>query len=371
MPFPAVQILFNDRLLQVVPLVKAKTSIGRMRENDIVIDNLSVSRFHASLLVEGEHVFLEDHDSENGCFVNGERIRKVEITQQDHIIIGKHRLVLTEIQDSAVEGVDEASERGSSPWDASSTYAVDAATQQRILESIQKKHDEKLGVSQPLLDIFTQDGERETRAWDKATLTIGRALDNDIIFTHPQVSRRHAVLQRIAGTFEVQDLDTGNGTYVNGQRRAKHVLRPGDIITIGSEKIIFRPDPNDPNAETRDAPTPEAAPEPEQIFDPDTHEKPTVEVSPLAGSPEPQVTDDVASVELPRDLPATDAVVAEMSMFQGLPRAPEPAQSIGGVLQLELQIDLSTLAEPAREAIKTLAESPSAIPAEIRFKIKG
>ena len=53
-----LQVLFKGRLLQSVPLDRPVLTIGRLKENDVVIDNLSVSRLHARILLEGERVFL-------------------------------------------------------------------------------------------------------------------------------------------------------------------------------------------------------------------------------------------------------------------------------------------------------------------------
>ena len=67
-----------------------------VKENDVVIDNLSVSRLHARIVLEGERVFLEDQGSGNGCLVNGCRVDRAPIAPGDEILIGKHELVLVE-----------------------------------------------------------------------------------------------------------------------------------------------------------------------------------------------------------------------------------------------------------------------------------
>ncbi|MCD6385058.1 FHA domain-containing protein, partial [Candidatus Sumerlaeota bacterium] len=67
-------------------------NIGRARDNDIVIENLAVSRNHARIRrVEGKYI-LTDLNSANGTFVNGVRITKTEIMHNDVITIGKHNL---------------------------------------------------------------------------------------------------------------------------------------------------------------------------------------------------------------------------------------------------------------------------------------
>ena len=67
------------------------------------------------------------------------------------------------------------------------------------------------------------------------TIRIGRQLDNDIALTRDlDVSRHHAELHRNRdGSFEIIDLDTHNGTYVNGKRISRKMLTEQDIISIG------------------------------------------------------------------------------------------------------------------------------------------
>ncbi|BBB33018.1 hypothetical protein TTHT_1514 [Thermotomaculum hydrothermale] len=75
---------------------KPYISIGRSKDNDIVIDDLSVSRRHAILeRDETGKFFLTDLNSSNGTFVNNVRIsEKTPITTNDHILLGKTTLVI-------------------------------------------------------------------------------------------------------------------------------------------------------------------------------------------------------------------------------------------------------------------------------------
>jgi uncharacterized protein YkwD len=72
----------------------------------------------------------------------------------------------------------------------------------------------------------------------KRKITVGSEPDNDIVIQHESVSRRHAVIQRRFGRFRVRDLESTNGTRVNGQRgTAVHRFRPGDELQFG--KVRF------------------------------------------------------------------------------------------------------------------------------------
>jgi pSer/pThr/pTyr-binding forkhead associated (FHA) protein len=69
--------------------------------------------------------------------------------------------------------------------------------------------------------------------------TIGRSRDNSIHLADERVSRRHARIDLEQGTFVINDLDSANGTFVNGQRIQRHRLRSGDEIRIGDTRLGF------------------------------------------------------------------------------------------------------------------------------------
>lgn len=71
---------------------------------------------------------------------------------------------------------------------------------------------------------------------------IGRRETNDIVLTDISVSRRHAQLDHDNGRYVLTDLNSTNGTFVNGQRITKQLLEPGDVITFGTTVCIFKVD---------------------------------------------------------------------------------------------------------------------------------
>ncbi|MFB6518671.1 FHA domain-containing protein [Streptomyces sp. NPDC056401] len=70
-------------------------------------------------------------------------------------------------------------------------------------------------------------------------LGFGRKSDNGVVIVSPSASRLHAeILDEDAG-FVLYDRDSRNGTFVNGQRVTRHVLRPNDSIRIGDETFLY------------------------------------------------------------------------------------------------------------------------------------
>ncbi|MEZ4401737.1 MAG: FHA domain-containing protein [Kofleriaceae bacterium] len=71
--------------------------------------------------------------------------------------------------------------------------------------------------------------------------TVGSVVGNSIVLADPAVSRKHAGIRRIDGGYELADLGSTNGIYVNGHRLPKKNLVPGDVIRVGNSEAVFRP----------------------------------------------------------------------------------------------------------------------------------
>src|SRR3984957_3273566 len=77
---------------------------------------------------------------------------------------------------------------------------------------------------------------------DKPTIAIGTHPANDVVLDDTTVSRRHATITRRASGFELADLGSTNGTFVNGRRLSDPItLKPGDEIKFGAVRFAFDP----------------------------------------------------------------------------------------------------------------------------------
>ena len=82
----------------------------------------------------------------------------------------------------------------------------------------------------------------------KERYTIGRLPDNDVRIDNPAVSGHHSLIINILNDSFLEDLNSTNGTYVNGKLIKKHALQHGDVITIGHHQLRFS-DQQEPQAE--------------------------------------------------------------------------------------------------------------------------
>ena len=77
---------------------------------------------------------------------------------------------------------------------------------------------------------------------NKERYTIGRLPDNDIRIDNGAVSGHHSLIINILNDSFLEDLNSTNGTYVNGKLIKKHALQHGDVITVGHHQLRFAED---------------------------------------------------------------------------------------------------------------------------------
>ncbi|MEV6114454.1 FHA domain-containing protein [Streptomyces sp. NPDC052109] len=173
--------------------------VGRDPLSDIVLDDARVSWHHAVLRCDHDRWTLTDQHSTNGTYADGRRIDEWGLRPGSVIRFGN-------------------------PTDGPRAVLADAP---------RPAPDRPSAVSLPLL-TRTFRRPSSTRPLPARTVRIGRAADNDLVVDDLIVSRRHAELRAHAdGTYEIVDLGSHNGTYLNGRPVARAPLGPGDIVGIG------------------------------------------------------------------------------------------------------------------------------------------
>ncbi len=85
--------------------------------------------------------------------------------------------------------------------------------------------------------VLSWDGQSKTV--DKQRVVLGRSRECDVTLQDPNVSRRHAELRQEGATYWIVDLDSTNGTEVNGRRVQRAKLSDGDVFTVGSTEVRF------------------------------------------------------------------------------------------------------------------------------------
>jgi hypothetical protein len=93
---------FQGAVLKEIPLGTRPVTIGRAPDNDIPIDNLAVSNYHARVYTEAGSLVVEDLNSLNGSFLNDIRVERAMLKDGDAILIGKHHIYVDQAHDAAL-----------------------------------------------------------------------------------------------------------------------------------------------------------------------------------------------------------------------------------------------------------------------------
>ena len=206
--------------------------LGRDPNGDVVFDSSAgmVSRRHAEIRRQNGNFTLNDNGSFNGTLVNEQRISTpTPLYHNDEIQLGLGGPVLRFVAPALIppQGADFARQRsiaigqlaGLPEKIGSQTIAFSAG-------AITSKPGKEQSFQPQLLMTLTFGGKKE--------LTVGRADTSDIKIDGLQISNRHArFLQTNSGIF-VEDLNSTNGVYVNGERTTRQNITPQDAVQIGS-----------------------------------------------------------------------------------------------------------------------------------------
>ncbi|WP_328403775.1 FHA domain-containing protein [Streptomyces sp. NBC_00390] len=191
--------------------------VGRDPLSDIVIDDARVSWHHAVLRAVADHWTLEDSDSTNGTYADGRRIHESGVGPGSEIRFGNPadgpRVVLMGRElPPAFAGASRAGPAAAAHPSSVSTPSVTGTFRQPT----------------------------SVRPLPARTVRIGRDADNELVIDDLVVSRRHAELESHPdGRYEIVDLGSHNGTYLNGQPVDRARVMPGDIVGIGHSSFCL------------------------------------------------------------------------------------------------------------------------------------
>ncbi|HLI51891.1 MAG TPA: FHA domain-containing protein, partial [Thermomicrobiaceae bacterium] len=211
-------------------------TVGRDPDSTVQINDPRVSRQHADIRWESGRWIYHDLGSRNGSFRDTARVDTVEIDGPVELRLGddEYGVVLRLAQsDEAIDVQPEKHELQASTADGDGGDSAGEAV--ALLESTS----ESAAMGKSLVAARALGGLSAVYRPGMALARIGRAPDNDIIVDDPLVSRHHAELQRdVNGSFELIDLNSHNGTFLNGQRVTRATVTEADYVNIGHH--LFR-----------------------------------------------------------------------------------------------------------------------------------
>ena len=252
-------------------------TIGRDPKSDIVMTDSRVSWQHGNLRIDGGGWIVEDLGSTNGTFLGLQRLDRVEIREECVVRLGNPddgpvlRCVPQVVAAPAdhpgtVLSTPAASppapcpsrkpsrnrrraatpSRGGSRPRSPGRYRRPRRAPARGAASVRSS----AAPAQPYqpaaavqADLLPSVDRRPTSRMPlpAKALRIGRVPDNDVVLSDLNVSRYHAELRKSpAGSYEIVDLGSHNGTFVNGQRVTSQVLTEHDLVSIGSSTFRLK-----------------------------------------------------------------------------------------------------------------------------------
>src|SRR5579872_1200218 len=99
---PRLLLKFDSAILKEIPLGRRPVTIGRAPDNELPIDNLAVSNYHARIYGEAGRLVIEDLNSLNGTFVNDMRVERATLRDGDLVQVGKHQIQVDAAHDAAL-----------------------------------------------------------------------------------------------------------------------------------------------------------------------------------------------------------------------------------------------------------------------------
>lgn len=138
-----------------------------------------------------------------------------------------------------IAGTEATGDTGAETTTTISAIVERAESSDRDLSAVDAAAVDALPVGSALLVVQRGPGAGSRFLLDTDLVTVGRHPDSSIFLDDVTVSRRHAEFRRTGGDFEVSDVGSLNGTYVNRDRIDAVALTDGDEVQIGKYRLVF------------------------------------------------------------------------------------------------------------------------------------
>lgn len=240
---PTITLKFKENTIAEYPINKGGTlSVGRLNDNQIVVENLAVSGHHCKIDSVGEGYLLTDLQSKNGTFVNQQRVASHWLKNGDEVTVGKHTLVF----------VHEGAAAAPKPTmgDMEKTMVMDTAMHREMLAKSAAAKPAAAAVAgggAPQADegegaavlTYLAGGDGEV-AVTRKLLKVGKADNNDIVVKGFLVGATAATIAKRPAGYYLSYVGGMSKPKVNGVPVKESVqLKDYDKIEVGSVTLQF------------------------------------------------------------------------------------------------------------------------------------
>lgn len=234
-----LMLKFDSAVLKEVPISSRPVSIGRAPDNDIPIDNLAVSNYHARVYAEADRLVVEDLESLNGTFVNDLRVERALLHDGDSILIGKHHIVVDAQHDAAL--APDAGRKVAAPK-VDETMLLDTKRRREMFQQAlavgERTQLAPTRARVPCLIVLSGRTDQENYLLSSKLTVIGKSPMATVRLRGwfaPQVAAQ--INQRDGGYYlgRGDRVPKVNGTPIAGPTR----LNDGDLIEVGGVRLNF------------------------------------------------------------------------------------------------------------------------------------
>ena len=233
---PTLGLNFKDKPLRDYPLQKGSSlTIGRRKNNDVVIDNLAVSSHHAKIDSVGDGFVLIDLQSKNGSFVNEKQVSSHWLKQGDIINIGKHSLVFCYSEEEDVPENESDEIEKTMVMDTSQYRSmVNKSKPKAAKQPVSTKITETIGI------LSFLNGANGKYICRKSITKLGKNPDSDVVVKGFMVGSTSATISRRPDGYYLSYVSGMSRPKVNEKKvKQETILNDLDIIAIGATKLQF------------------------------------------------------------------------------------------------------------------------------------
>jgi len=224
---PEIVVKFNEKVIERVVTEKKRISIGRTKDNDIILENRGVSRKHAQIEFNDENAIIIDNESLNGTFVNNRRISEEMLRDDDTITIGKYALEYR----TQVDKPDIAGEMDG-------TMVLKTKQQKQMMDNDRMERQIVSRVGGSVVMGLDNTDISQFRL-DRDVVTIGKAKFVHIKAKGFRLSGIQAKIVQENNEFYLVNLGRSGKTKLNGEIVDRTQLKNGDIIQVGKSTYRF------------------------------------------------------------------------------------------------------------------------------------
>lgn len=225
---PIVSLRFKEKEIDHWAFDRPSFTIGRTPDNDIVIDNLAVSRLHAILEEEKGNFYVKDCDSLNGTVLNTQKVGRAKLKNGDEIYIGKHTITFRKQGGQAVPA-------GETIQGFDQTMIINATENTVQVDAKPVSEDKKL----PRLVLKTEFGDRVIELTNEH-LVFGKDEESDVVINSVFIAKKHAEIVKEGDQVILRQLGGWRRIMVGGKPVREVELKNNDEIRIANEEFIYQ-----------------------------------------------------------------------------------------------------------------------------------